>query len=71
MILASAVVTSVRWSAPLAARWPVFARALGLGLLCASIGAVLPGCAWLDLKQRELALRPTPGRPASLPPDAQ
>ena len=24
----------------------------------------LAGCAWLDAKQRELALRPTPGRPA-------
>jgi len=24
----------------------------------------LGGCAWLDLQQRELALRPTPGRPA-------
>ncbi len=26
--------------------------------------ASLAGCAWLDAKQRELALRPTPGRPA-------
>ena len=26
--------------------------------------ATLCGCAWLDVKQRELALRPTPGRPA-------
>ena len=25
----------------------------------------LSGCAWLDTKQRELALRPTPGRPAA------
>ena len=24
----------------------------------------LAGCAWIDTKQRELALRPTPGRPA-------
>jgi len=33
---------------------------LGLALTC----ALTNGCAWLDLKQRELALRPTPGRPA-------
>lgn len=26
--------------------------------------ATLAGCAWIDAKQRELALRPTPGRPA-------
>jgi len=26
---------------------------------------VLSGCSWLDIKQRELALRPTPGRPAA------
>jgi pimeloyl-ACP methyl ester carboxylesterase len=32
---------------------------------------MLPGCAWLSAKQSELALRPTPGRPAGLPPDAQ
>jgi uncharacterized protein len=29
----------------------------------------LGGCAWLDERQRQLALRPTPGRPAGLPPD--
>ena len=34
--------------------------AAGLLLVC----ALLDGCAWLDRKQRELALRPTPGRPA-------
>jgi uncharacterized protein len=28
----------------------------------------LGGCAWLDVKQRELALRPTPGRPAGFEP---
>jgi pimeloyl-ACP methyl ester carboxylesterase len=37
----------------------------------AALGAALPGCAWLDSKLHELALRPTPGRPASAPPDAQ
>ena len=30
-----------------------------------------PGCAWLDNKENQFALRPTPGRPAGLPPDAQ
>src|SRR4051812_9202123 len=33
----------------------------------ALIWALLPGltgCAWLDAKQRQVALRPTPGRPA-------
>ena len=35
--------------------------------LCASLGA----CAWLDRKQAQLALRPTPGRPTDLPPDAE
>lgn len=34
-----------------------------LALLCLLLPA-LSGCAWLDAKQRELALRPTPGRPA-------
>ena len=32
-------------------------------VLC-SVFTTLAGCAWLDAKQRELALRPTPGRPA-------
>lgn len=35
---------------------------------------VLPlssGCAWLDTKAHQLALRPTPGRPAGLPADDQ
>ncbi len=36
-------------------RW--LAAALSLGLLCS--------CSWLDIKQRELALRPTPGRPVA------
>ena len=29
------------------------------------LACLLGGCAWLDVKQRELALRPTPGRPAA------
>jgi uncharacterized protein len=32
---------------------------------------LLQGCAWLDLKQRQIALRPTPGRPANTAPDEQ
>lgn len=31
----------------------------------------LIGCAWLDAKQRQLALRPTPGRPAAFADDSQ
>ncbi len=33
-------------------------------LLCSVLATNLAGCAWFDAKQRELALRPTPGRPA-------
>jgi pimeloyl-ACP methyl ester carboxylesterase len=46
-------------------------RMLTLALMLVAFGGMLSGCAWIDRKQRELALRPTPGRPASLPPDAQ
>jgi pimeloyl-ACP methyl ester carboxylesterase len=35
----------------------IVAASMGLAL------SVLCGCSWLDVKQRELALRPTPGRP--------
>jgi len=43
------------------------ARRIALApILC----AVLGGCAWLDAKQTQWALRPTAGRPAQLPPDA-
>ena len=41
----------------------------GLATLCAL--ASLCGCAWLDMKQRTIALRPTPGRPAQVAPDEQ
>ena len=38
-------------------------RALGV---CLALG--LGGCAWLDVQQRQAALRPTPGRPAGFEP---
>ena len=40
-------------------------RAVLLCALCLSLG----GCAWLSAKQSQLALRPTPGRPAGLADD--
>lgn len=33
--------------------------------------ATLTGCAWLDAKQSQLALRPTTGKPANLPADSE
>ena len=45
-------------------------RLAWLALLCLVL-PTLPGCAWLADKQSTLALRPTLGRPAGLPPDAQ
>jgi len=35
-----------------------------LRVLCALLALSLGGCAWLQTKEREIALRPTPGRPA-------
>lgn len=46
-------------------------RRLCLLALLGLVLPTLPGCAWLAAKQSSLALRPTPGRPAGLPPDAQ
>ena len=42
-------------------------------LLGAAVAGVAPlsGCAWLDRKENQLALRPSPGRPAGLPGDEQ
>jgi len=42
-------------------------------LICALIFVLfgLGACAWIDTKESQLALRPTPGRPAGLAPDAQ
>jgi pimeloyl-ACP methyl ester carboxylesterase len=75
MILASQPAASMRAQVHGATRWKpapsTVWRSFGLALAIAMLGAALSGCAWIDLKQRELALRPTPGRPASLPPDAQ
>lgn len=47
-------------------------RSPGLrGLTLVLLALCLGGCAWLDAKQSQLALRPTPGRPASVPADDQ
>jgi uncharacterized protein len=53
------IVAAVR---SVARRWAAAAAVAGLA---ASVG----GCTWLDVKQRELALRPTPGRPAAYASD--
>ena len=45
-------------------------RLCALCLLCVLMGPVLGGCAWLSAKQSQLALRPTPGRPAGLADDS-
>ena len=53
------------------AGWPGWLRTpMSVVALALLLGA-LPGCAWLSAKQSDLALRPTPGRPAGLAPDAQ
>jgi hypothetical protein len=41
------------------------------GVLLVVASTLLGGCAWLNAKQSELALRPTPGRPANLAPDSE
>ena len=46
------------------------ARGLLLFALCLCLGPLLGGCAWLSAKQSQLALRPTPGRPAGLAADS-
>ena len=40
--------------------WARLARIVCVLVVIASVG----GCAWLDLKERQLVLRPTPGKPA-------
>ncbi|MCY7316203.1 MAG: alpha/beta hydrolase [Rubrivivax sp.] len=45
-------------------------RSLTILLLAANLPA-LSGCAWLDMHEARLALRPTAGRPAGLAPDEQ
>ncbi|MFZ4651202.1 MAG: alpha/beta hydrolase [Rubrivivax sp.] len=39
-------------------------HALRQGALVLVLASLLGGCAWLDTKQHEIALRPTPGKPA-------
>ncbi len=36
-----------------------------------AVALLLPGCAWFSEKERELALRPTPGRPAEFAPGSE
>jgi uncharacterized protein len=45
-------------------RWKGTRMRLIVAAAAALAAAVLCSCSWLDVKQRELALRPTPGRPA-------
>ena len=44
-------------------------RALLFCVVCGGLSVLLGGCAWLSDKQSQLALRPTPGRPAGLADD--
>ena len=46
-------------------------RTLMCGVLLCAVLPGMGGCAWLGDKQSQLALRPTPGKPAGLPPEAQ
>lgn len=57
-------------SAPLATTRRRRLLLAGLGLALAPFSG-LSGCAWFDSKQRQWALRPTPGRPTHLPGDEQ
>ncbi len=57
-------------SALAGAQTPAIRRFFICALLLAS-SLFTGGCAWLDAKQSQLALRPTAGRPAALPADAQ
>ena len=52
-------IVAALWSRPTLARVGLIALAL-----------LLQGCAWLDAKQSQLALLPTPGRPAGLADDS-
>ena len=45
-------------------------RSVLLFALCLSLVPLLGSCAWLSAKQSQLALRPTPGRPAGLTDDS-
>ena len=45
-------------------------RALLFCVVCGALCLSLGGCAWLSDKQNQLALRPTPGRPAGLADDS-
>ncbi len=42
-----------------------------VSVLVLVLASQLAGCAWLNAKQSELALRPAPGRPANVAPDSE
>ena len=48
---------------------PVMSAVAKMALVL-TLSVALTGCAWLQAKQSQLALRPTPGRPAGLPDDS-
>ena len=56
----------VRWLTRSLTR--LLTRSLALSLVLLLVISQLSGCAWLDTRQRELALRPTPGRPVAFAP---
>lgn len=63
----------MRWIVSASSATLIRRQAKGLrglpSLVLLAVGAHLSGCAWLSAKQSELALRPTPGRPAAFASD--
>jgi uncharacterized protein len=49
----------------LCACWQQSRAHFGRAMCALTLFASLNGCAWLDMKERQLVLRPTPGKPAS------
>jgi len=49
----------------------LLARGLWARVVLAALALSLSGCAWLDAQQHQIALRPTPGKPAGTAPDHQ
>ena len=65
-----ALIVAAGRARPANARGVVLLRFVLLCALGLSLGMALSGCAWLSAKQSQFALRPTPGRPASLADDS-